>query len=149
MNASGLSRSEFVEFVRAARLGVVATASASGMPEAALVDIAISDSAELIFNTPVAARKLTNIERNDRVAVVVGWNERISIQAEGRARIVTNDERLDYERVYGAQLPGSRVSSPSFEVVVVTLEWVRRYDATTDPAQCDHADWLPGAMTSR
>jgi len=142
-SSSGLSRSDFVHFVRAARLGVVATASPSGMPEAALVDIAISESAELIFDTPVGARKLTNIDRNDRVAVVIGWNDRISIQVEGRVRIVSNDERLDYERLYEAQLPGSRVSSSSFLVAVITPDWVRRYDATRDPAHCDHADWLP------
>jgi hypothetical protein len=55
---------------------------------------------------------------------------------------VTNDERLSYEGIYLAQFPTSRVPSPSFEVAVVTPDWVRRYDATSDPAQYDHADWL-------
>lgn len=141
---SSLSRSDFVEFVLAARLGVVATVSPSGTPEAALVDIAVSDSAEMIFDTAAGARKLTNIERNDRVAVVVGWNEGISIQIEGRARIVTNDERLSYERLYVAQFPQSRVESPSLEVAVITPDWVRRYDATVNPALCAHGDWFGG-----
>jgi hypothetical protein len=50
---------------------------------------------------------------------------------------------LDYERIYSAQFQGSRVSSPLFEVVVVTPDGVRRYDATSEPVHCDDADWLP------
>jgi pyridoxine/pyridoxamine 5'-phosphate oxidase len=140
----GLSQSEFVEFVRAARMGVVATASPSGKPEAALVEIAVSDCGELIFDTPAGARKLANIERNDQVAVVIGWNDGVSVQVEGTARIVTDDERQRYERLYASQFPGSRVTHPSFEVAVVTPAWVRRYDATSDPARCEHAGWLTG-----
>jgi general stress protein 26 len=140
----GLSKSDFVEFVRAAGMGVVATASPSGKPEAALVEIAVSDRGELIFDTPAGARKLANIERNDRVAVVIGWNDGVSVQVEGTARIVTDDERRRYERLYASQFPGSRVAHPSLEVAVVTPDWVRRYDATRDPAQCEHAGWLAG-----
>ena len=140
----GLSQSDFVEFVRAAGMGVVATASPSGEPEAALVEIAVSDSGELIFDTPAGARKLTNIERNDRVAVVIGWNEGVSVQVEGTARIVNEYERLRYERIYASQFPGSRVTLPSFAVAVVTPGWVRRYDATSNPAHCEHANWLTG-----
>ena len=140
----GLSLSDFVKFVRAAGMGVVATASPSGKPEAALVGIAISDCGELIFDTPAEARKLTNIERNDRVAVVIGWNDGISVQVEGRARVVNDDERLRYERLYASQFPGSRISRLCFAVAVVTPDWVRSYDATSDPAQREHANWLPG-----
>jgi hypothetical protein len=53
------------------------------MPEAALMDVAVSDSAESIFDTPARTRKLTKIERNNRVAIVIVWNDAISIQVEG------------------------------------------------------------------
>jgi Pyridoxamine 5'-phosphate oxidase len=59
---------------RFSSLGVLATVSPSGAPEAALMDVAVSDSAELIFDTRVGTRKLTNIDHNDRVAVVIGWD---------------------------------------------------------------------------
>jgi uncharacterized pyridoxamine 5'-phosphate oxidase family protein len=144
-----LSLPDFVEFVRAAGMGVVATASPSGKPEAALVGIAVSDCGELIFDAPAGARKLTNIERNDRVAAVIGWNDGVSVQVEGTARVVNNDERRRYERLYASQFPGSRVTHTSFEVAVVTPDWVRRYDATSDPAECEYANWLTGPALSR
>ena len=106
--------------------------------------IAVSDCGELIFDSPAGARKLTNIERNDRVAVVIGWNDGVSVQVEGTARIVTDHERQRYERLYASQFPGSRVTHPSFEVAVVTPDWVRRYDATSDPARSEHASWPTG-----
>jgi len=74
-------------------MAVIATASPSGRPGAALVEIAVSDGGELIFDTPAGARKLANIERNDRVALVIGWNDGVSVQVEGTVRIVTDDER--------------------------------------------------------
>ena len=45
MSVYPLTRDEFVQFVRAARMGVVAT----GDPEAALVDLAVSDDGTVIF----------------------------------------------------------------------------------------------------
>src|SRR5260370_33664012 len=108
-------------------MGVVATASPSGKPEAALVGIAVSDCGELIFDTPAGARKLTNIERNDRVAVVIGWNDGIPVQLEGRARVVNDDERLRHGRLYAAQLPGSPGSHPCFAGAVVTPNEGRPY----------------------
>jgi general stress protein 26 len=125
-------------------MGVVATASPSGKPEAALVGIAVTDRGELVFDTPSGARKVANIERNDRVAVVIGWDDGVSVQVEGTARVVNDDERAGYERIYASQFPGSRVTDPSFAVAVLTPNWVRRYDATSDPARCEHANWLTG-----
>ncbi len=139
---AGLSLSEFLEFVKDENLAVLATVSPDVLPEAALMGVAVSASAEFIFDTPTASRKLTNIRFNDRVAVVIGWRGAISFQIEGSARMVSRDERRHYEKIYESQFPNSRVSNPTFEVVVVTPNWLRRYDATTEPSRCDFADWL-------
>lgn len=143
--SGGLSLSDFVSFVRAAELAVLATSSPQGKPEAALMGIAVTDKGELIVDMPADARKLANIEHNDQAAMVIGWDAGVSIQVEGRIRVVTGEERTGYERVYSARFPGSRVGDPAFVVAVLAPEWVRRYDATTGPARCDHADWLTGA----
>lgn len=100
-----VSRAEFVQFARAAGMAVVATASTSGKPEAALLGIAVSDGGELVVDTPNNARKLANIAENDPVAVVIGWSDGVSVQVEGRIRVVTGDERRGYERVYTDQFP--------------------------------------------
>ena len=139
---TGLSLSGFVQFVKDDNLAVLATISPDYVPEAALMGVAVSDSAVLIFDAPAGARKLSNIHFNDRVAVVIGWSGGVSIQVEGSVRIVIGDERKHYEEIYASQFPNSQVSSPSFEVFVVIPSWVRRYDATTEPPKCDFAEWL-------
>lgn len=139
-----LSLSAFVEFARAAPLAVLATASPGGKPEAALLGIAATEAGELVVDIPGQARKLANIDRNNQVAVVIGCAGGVSIQVEGHIRVVTGDERRGYERAYLARFPDSRVTDPAFVVAVITPAWVRRYDATTDPARTAQADWLPG-----
>ncbi|GAB3889331.1 pyridoxamine 5'-phosphate oxidase family protein [Kibdelosporangium lantanae] len=142
--AAVIARAEFVHFARTAGLAVLATASPSGKPEAALVGIAVSDAGELVLDTPNTARKLANIAENDQVAVVIGWADGVSVQVEGRIRVVTGDERRTYERIYTDRFPGSRVADPGFTVAVVTPEWGQRYDATTNPARVEPIDFGKG-----
>lgn len=127
-----LSLSTVVELVRASGMAVLATVSPSGRPEAALLGVAAADSGELVVDILGGARKLANIERNDQVALVIGGGD-VSLQVEGRIRLVGGDERRTYEQVYLDQFPGSRVADPAFAVAVITPDWVRRYDAGTDP----------------
>jgi predicted small integral membrane protein len=70
-----LSLSAFVEFTRAAAMAVLATATPAARPEAALLGVAVTDSGELVVDILGNARKLANIERNDQVALDVGWDE--------------------------------------------------------------------------
>jgi general stress protein 26 len=141
-----LSRPEFVDFVRHARLAVLATVSTAGGPEAALMEVAVTSSAELIFDTPFDARKIENIRKNDRVAIVVGWQAGISIQVEGTVRIVADNERAYYEERYLAEWPNARSMDRSLEVLVVTPEWVSLYDVTTKPPQRRYGIWTQGAL---
>jgi hypothetical protein len=137
-----LSLSEFVEFARAAELAVLATASPGAKPEATLLGIAVTDSGELVVDIPGYACTLANIERNNQVAVVIGWDKGVSIQVEGHIRLVTDAERRAYAQTYLARFPGSRVADPGIEVAVITPAWVRRHDTSTEPASTLHADWL-------
>lgn len=100
-------------------------------PRPALLGVAVTDSGELVVDILGNARKLANIERNDQVALVIGWGE-VSMQVEGRIRLVGGDERRAYQQVYLDQFPGSRVADPAFAVAVITPDWMRRYDTSTD-----------------
>jgi general stress protein 26 len=141
-NESGFSLAAFVGFGREIGLAVVATTSLDGKPEAALVGIAVSDLGELIFDTHADARKVGNLRHHHRVAAVISSGD-VSVQIEGRAGLVDGEDRRTYEQMYAAQFPRSRVADPSFAVVVITPEWVRRYDASVDPALTTLGDWLP------
>ena len=124
-----MTRAEFVEFVRAAKLGVVATVDADGHPEAALVDLAVTDLGEVLFDTKVAARKVVNIGGNQRVALVVGWADRVSVQAEGDAEALVGAERETYGRIHQEQVPKSRAFREDFTLVRMVPTWLRYFDA--------------------
>ena len=128
-------------FVSAAGCGVVATVSASGSPEAALVGLAASQDGALIFNTPDAARKVDNLRSNHRVAVVIGTPGDVSVQVEGEAFIVEDEERQQHGHTYESRFPGSRAFADGFLVVVVRPDWVRVYDASQRPAVVREATW--------
>ncbi|MBS1519362.1 MAG: pyridoxamine 5'-phosphate oxidase family protein [Bacteroidetes bacterium] len=76
------------QFISAQRLGVVSTITLDNKPEAALVGIAISKNLEVIFDTIKASRKCRNILRNANVALVIGWDEEITVQYEGLAEVL-------------------------------------------------------------
>jgi pyridoxine/pyridoxamine 5'-phosphate oxidase len=134
---------EFADFVRVAGMGVVATAGADGNPEAALVDLAATDAGEIIFDTAIVARKVANIAANPRVALVVGWNDGVSVQLEGRADILTGTERAEYGRIYTERFPGSRALRAEFAIIRVTPRWLRYYDARPGSFRVAEGNW-PG-----
>ena len=129
MSKDPMTRAEFVEFVRAAKLGVVATVDAEGHPEAALVDLAVTDHGEVLFDTKAAARKVVNIGGNQRVALVVGWADKVSVQAEGDAEVLFGAEREKYGRIHQEQLPTSRAFREDFTLVKMVPTWLRYHDA--------------------
>jgi pyridoxine/pyridoxamine 5'-phosphate oxidase len=124
-----MTRAEFVEFVRAAKLGVVATVDAEGHPEAALVDLAVTEIGEVLFDTKATARKVVNIGRNQRVALVVGWADKVSVQAEGNAEVLSGAEREKYGRIHQEQVAKSRAFREDFTLVKVVPTWLRYHDA--------------------
>jgi pyridoxine/pyridoxamine 5'-phosphate oxidase len=129
MSKDPMTRAEFVEFVRAAKLGVVATVDAEGRPEAALVDLAVTDQGEVLFDTMAAARKVINIGDNERVALVVGWADKVSVQAEGDAEVLSGAEREKYGRIHQEQVPTSRAFREDFTLVKMVPMWLRYFDA--------------------
>ncbi len=131
--SEALSCTDFVDFVRDARLGVLATVSASGEAQAALVDLAVTDAGDLLLNSWDEGRKVANIEAHPKVALVIGWKGGVSLQVEGTAELLTGDRREAYGPTYLDQLAGARILSDRFVLIRVRPAWLRRYDATTRP----------------
>ncbi|HEX3801768.1 MAG TPA: pyridoxamine 5'-phosphate oxidase family protein [Solirubrobacteraceae bacterium] len=136
-----LTRSEFVRFVRAARLAVVATANAQSQPEAALVEVAVTEAGELVFDSKSEARKVRNIALSPRVALVIGWNESVSVQVEGKADILAGADRSAYGQVFESQFPGSRALQEDFALIRVAPDWLRYYDARPDSFSVAEGMW--------
>jgi pyridoxine/pyridoxamine 5'-phosphate oxidase len=125
-----MTRTELLLFLQRHFLGVIATVSPQGVPEAAVVGIATTQRFELIFDTLVTTRKAINLRHSPKVACVVGWDEEQTVQYEG---IADEPSGLDLERLkrhYFAQFSDGplRQSWPGIAYFRVKPTYVRYSD---------------------
>jgi Pyridoxamine 5''-phosphate oxidase. len=128
---AGMDRNELIAFTRQIGLAVVATAGPDGAPQAALVGVAATDEGELVFDTSRASRKVANLIRNARVALVIGgWQDEVTLQCEGVADILDGDELLRCRPFYFDQYPDGleRAKHPDIVYVRARPQWVRCAD---------------------
>ena len=125
-----MDRADLVAFIRQRGLAVVATTGPRGEPQAALVGVACTDEAEIIFDTLISSRKYRNIQSRPDVAVVIGWDDEVTLQCEGTADILAGS---DYERctaAYFEQYPDGRdrAADPDICHIRIRPRWVRYSD---------------------
>lgn len=103
-----MDRNALIQYVRARRLAVLATLSADGHPQAAVVGIAATDAGDLVFDTTRGSRKFANLSRQPRVALVVGvdWGDEQTVQLEGTAAEIPQDDPA--VAAYYDQIPTDR-----------------------------------------
>jgi general stress protein 26 len=125
-----VDQAELIDFVRLRGLGVVASRGPTGSPQAALVGIAATDQGELVFDCSRNSRKYTNIERDPDVAVVVGWDEEVTVQIEGLADVLKGEDLERCKAAYFEQYPDGRhrAELPEIAHIRVTPRWLRYSD---------------------
>ncbi|MGX5696736.1 pyridoxamine 5'-phosphate oxidase family protein [Agromyces soli] len=121
---------EFVAYVRAQRAGVVSTLATDGSPQAAYLTIAATERGELVFDAKPDSRKVANLRRDGRIAVVIGGADGTTLQAEGRADLPEGEELARCTAAYLDAFPEFAGSFDTGTVVVlrVVLEWARHGD---------------------
>jgi hypothetical protein len=70
-----MTRAELLAFLRRHRLCVQSSVSRAGAPQAAVVGYGVSDDLEIVFDTLGSTRKMQKLRRDQRVAIVVGWDD--------------------------------------------------------------------------
>ena len=125
------------EIVKQKRLAVVSTTNATGAPEAALVGFALTDRKEFVFDTMGSSRKVVNIAGRPDAALVIGWDDNITVQIEGDARRPKDDDLAYAKAAYYREWPDGRAreSWPDIAYVVVKPRWLRyaNYGASGGP----------------
>lgn len=125
-----MTKHELLAFLRRHQWAVESSVHPSGGPQAAVVGFAVTDSLEFVFDTLDAARKVRNLRRDARVALVIGWDEGQTVQVEGEADEPRGDTlsrlKLDYFQVF----PDGRAreSWPGIAFVRVRPTWIRYAD---------------------
>ena len=90
------------------RFLVVSTVNKSGAPEAALMGFALTPANEIVFDTLASSRKAVNLARNPKAALVIGWDDQISLQIEGIARRPAGDDLASAKAAYFHEWPDGR-----------------------------------------
>jgi Pyridoxamine 5'-phosphate oxidase len=141
-----MMRNELVQFMRANPLATVATISADGSPEAAVVGVAVSDRLELVFDTLDTSRKFQNLQLEPRIAVVfgaagayrTGKHDERSLQYQGLSDVPSGEElKRAQEGIYFKQFADgrSRMTWPQIAYVRVRPTWIRYSDYNVSPAR--------------
>jgi general stress protein 26 len=125
---------QFIDFVRQRGLAVIATRGADGAPQAALVGIAATWRAELAFDTSRSSRKYRNLSAFAQVAMVIGWDNEMTVQCEGIADIPMGSDHDRCLDAYLAQYPDGveRAHEPDIVHVRVRPNWLRYSDYRTE-----------------
>lgn len=131
-----MTKEQIYQFIRQQKLGIVSTVNPAGKPEAALVGIAVTINLEIIFDTIKTSRKYQNLLKRSHVAMVIGWDDEISVQYEGIAEILGQSGEADNLReVYFTAYPDGRERAqtwPGLVHIKVTPCWIR-YSNFNDP----------------
>ncbi|MEW2081516.1 pyridoxamine 5'-phosphate oxidase family protein [Streptomyces sp. NPDC005283] len=130
-----MKRDELMWFLRRYKLAVQATVTPDGAPQAAVVGFAVSDELEIVFDTVETTRKCLNLRADPRIALVIGWDDAITVQLEGVADFPTGPELERIQQCYFAAYPDGRdrLTWPGITHVRVRPTWVRYSDFTQDP----------------
>jgi len=141
---------DLLAFLRTHKLAVVATATAGGQPEAAVVGVVFTDALEVFFDTTAASRKIRNLRVNPGVAVVVGGltpGDERTVQLDGTADEPTGDELPRLKELYLSVYPDGRERQawPDIAYVRVRPSWIRYSDYNQDPPLI--VEWSPEELT--
>lgn len=103
-----MTRAELLPFLQTHRLGVQSTVSPTGEPQAAVVGIGVTPELEIVFDTLDTTRKCRNLRADPRIALVIGWDEEITVQLQGIADEPTGAERDRILEAYFTAYPDGR-----------------------------------------
>jgi len=122
-------------FIKRHKVAVMSTVTKEGNPEAAALEFGDTDDLELIFDTIVTYRKYKNLEENNRVAFVIGWDENITVQYEGEAHELSGEEEVKYKQLYFQKNPKAKKweKNPEIRYFKVIPKWIRYSNLNVNP----------------
>jgi len=112
---------QFINFVRQRGLAVIATRAADGAPQAALIGITATERGELVFDTSRSSRKYRNLSAFPQVALVIGWDNEMTVQCEGTADAPTGADHDRCLQAYLAQYPDGAERAHDHDIVHVRV----------------------------
>ena len=124
-----------LDFIKKHTIGVVSTVSPKNTPEAAVVEFGQTEDHEIIFDTLSDSRKYKNLQTNNYVALVIGWDEDITVQYEGQASELSGEELTKYKVIFFKKLPHARKweKVKGIKFFKIVPNWIRYSDLRKHP----------------
>lgn len=129
---------EILERANKAKFMTISTVGEHGAPNAVTVEFGMYGD-KIVFDTFNNSRKYANIQKDDRVALVMMPSEDISIDIEGHAHLVAEDELVAVQEAYFEKVPEARkwADLPNVTFFVVSVDWARCTDVSVSPWKID------------
>ena len=133
-----MMRADVLEFMRSHSLAVQASVSPVDAPQAAVVGFIVTDDFEVVFDTVNTTRKVANLRRNARCALVIGGivnGDERTVQIEGIADEPTGSDLERLKELYFVRFPDGRERQhwPGLMYVRVRPRWLRFSDFNQSP----------------
>jgi pyridoxine/pyridoxamine 5'-phosphate oxidase len=130
-----MTKAELFRFISGCKLAVLGSVSPEGVPQSALVGIAVTEELEIVFDTLDTTRKFRNLTANCRASFVIGWEGEQTVQFEGEVFLPQGEELDRYKKIYFAMWPDgpARQSWPGMTYFVVRPRWIRYSDFDQRP----------------
>jgi hypothetical protein len=128
-------KQQLLAFMNSRPLMVLSTVNSEGKPESAVVGFGQTDAFELVLGTSVHSRKAKNIASKSDVSVVIGWDEKGTLQYEGIARLLEGHDVGTYPEIYYAKNPGARRNKDNSDecYILVKPKWIRFTEVAAKP----------------
>ena len=131
------------DFITKNKYAVLSTVSEKGMPQSALVGIAVTRDLKIIFDTVTISRKYKNLIINPAIAFVIGWEDEQTVQYEGTARIPKDQQFDELLAVYFEVFPDGRDRKENWKDIsyfYVEPRWIR-YSNFNEPVQIEEMEF--------
>ena len=133
MNAEGSKL--ILDFIKSCNLAVLSTVTPDGRSESSVLEFGQTDDLELIFDCFETSRKYKNLGTNKNTSVVIGWDGDITVQYEGTAEEVLDEEKKKYQKSYWSKNPkaerwAGREGICYFKIIP---KWIRYSDLSQKP----------------
>lgn len=124
-----------LSFIKKHLIAVISTVNPQNNPESAVVEFGERDNLELIFDAFSNSRKVKNIRSNPNVTFVIGWDEDITVQYEGKAIELKGKDLNKYKEIYKKKNPNISKWEEVKGIVFLKVipKWIRYSDLNKDP----------------
>src|SRR5438270_6642082 len=95
-----MTKTELFAFISGCKLAVLGSVAPEGLPQSALVGIAVTEELEILFDTLNTTRKFRNLTANPATSFVIGWAGEKTVQFEGEAFLPEGEELERYKNIY-------------------------------------------------